>query len=147
MSLSAARLKKLVKHREHLERIEEGNLAAELRQQATRQRALAASRTQRESLFAAGTPAAGRLDVTALVSGAACVVRFGRDIDARLAALAHSEGLVEAQREVLLARRRDRKAMQSLLDHRLEEERLERNRLERKHIDELAGVRWHRQHR
>jgi flagellar biosynthesis chaperone FliJ len=41
-----------------------------------------------------------------------------------------------------MAKRRDRKAMEALLDKRLEEERIERARAELRLIDELATTRW-----
>lgn len=147
MSLSPERLRRLVKHRERLERLQEANLAFELRQQAERQRALDASRAVRQALFDAGAPATGALELTTLEASAACVVRFGREIDARTAALTHSGERVDAARQVLMERRRDRKAMDTLLDHSLEAERLEERRRERNQLDELAGIRWHNQNR
>jgi flagellar export protein FliJ len=65
-----------------------------------------------------------------------------REIAARKAALEHSALDVEAERSELLLRRRDRKALETLLDKRLEEERIERARAELRLIDELATTRW-----
>ncbi len=84
----------------------------------------------------------GRIEPTDLICGAAYMLRVERDIGARRAAVAHSEDDVAAEREELLARRRDRKAMETLLEHRLEEERIARNRADIKRIDELAVNRW-----
>ena len=126
MSLSTQRLKRLVNYRERLERIEEGRLAGELRRQAERQRALDETRALRGDLGAT----------------TAFALRLNRDEAARLGALAHSAQAVAEQRGVLLAKRRDRKAMEALLDRQREHERVERNRAERKRIDELAGIRW-----
>lgn len=142
MSLSAQRLKRLVKYRERLERIEEGRLAGELRRQAERQRAVDETRALRGDLFAAGVPAAGPLDLDTLGATTAFALRLNRDESARLGALAHSERAVAEQRGVLLGKRRDRKAMEALLDRQREQERIDHNRAERKRIDELAGVRW-----
>lgn len=142
MSLSTQRLKRLVNYRERLERIEEGRLAGELRRQAERQRALDETRALRGDLFDAGVPAAGPIDVDTLGATTAFALRLNRDEAARLGALAHSAQAVAEQRGVLLGKRRDRKAMEALLDRQREHERVERNRAERKRIDELAGIRW-----
>ncbi|MGE5501454.1 MAG: flagellar export protein FliJ [Ignavibacteriales bacterium] len=113
-----------------------------MRQHAERQRALDEKLAERQVLFAAGVPARGHIDLAELAAASAAAVRFGREADARAAALQHSAERVMAERAVLLERRRDRKAMETLLDHRREEERVARNRAERKRLDELAGIRW-----
>ncbi len=69
-------------------------------------------------------------------------MRLQREIGARKAALAHSAETVEGERRELMERRRDVKAIETLLDHRLEEERVLANRADIKRIDELAGRRW-----
>ncbi|MCC7364261.1 MAG: flagellar FliJ family protein [Dehalococcoidia bacterium] len=131
-----------MKHRERLERLQEGRLAAEMRAQAERQRAVDATRAARGDLFDAGVPGAGPLDPELLASASAYTVRLDREEQARLAALAHSQRQVQAERDVLLEKRRDRKAMDALHEHRVEEERIEQNRLERIRIDEVASTRW-----
>ena len=142
MSLTKARLQRLVKHRERLERLQEGKLAGELRAEAERQRAVDATRAARAEFFDAGIAHTGPVDPLLLAVGAAYTVRLEREEEARLSALAHSQRQVEAERDVLLEKRRDRKAMDALLEHRVEEERVERNRLERIRIDEVASTRW-----
>jgi len=142
MSLSAERLNRLVKHRERLERIQEGALGAELRAQAERQRALDETRGQRHELYEAGGPPGGPVDLALLDASIAFLGRLERDEGARLSALAASQRAVAEERELLLERRRDRKAMEALLDRRVEADRLEAQRAERKRIDELGVIRW-----
>lgn len=142
MTLTPQRLRRLVTHREHLEHLQEQELAEAQRLHFIRQRALDQARAARERVLDAGLPDRGRIEPTDLICGAAYMLRVERDIGARRAAVAHSEDDVAAEREELLARRRDRKAMETLLEHRLEEERIARNRADIKRIDELAVNRW-----
>lgn len=144
MTLTPQRLKRLVKHRERLERLQEQELAEALRLHRRREEALHESLANREALLDIQRPAAGPLDAADLQAELAYLRRVDREILARRAALQHSANDVEAERSELLDRRRDRKAMEALLDHRLEEERLARNRAERALIDELAATRWRR---
>jgi flagellar export protein FliJ len=133
-----------VKHRERLERLQEQELAGALRLYRRREDALTESLGNREALLDAGLAAAGPVDIADLHARLAYLRRVDREIVARRAALQHSAGDVEEERSELLIRRRDRKAIETLLDRRLEEERLERNRAELRLIDELATTRWRR---
>ena len=142
MPLSAKRLKRILDHRERLERLQEGQLAAAARRRDERAAALKDTETRREEIFAAGAPAAGRLDALELHTNALAIIALEREALARSSALAHSEREVERERDVMLERRRDRKAMETLLDRRLEAERRERLRSEALRLDELAGIRW-----
>lgn len=142
MTLTPQRLKRLVNQRERLERMQEMELAEAQRLYTTRERALLESKGQRESALDSGVPATGRVEPQDLMAGIAFLRRVDREIGARSAALAHSAEDVAAERDELLSRRRDRKAMEALLDRRLEEERLAANRAELKFIDELATTRW-----
>ncbi|HML99670.1 MAG TPA: flagellar export protein FliJ [Tepidiformaceae bacterium] len=144
MTLTPQRLKRLVKHRERLERLQERELAEALRLHRRREEALTESLGNREALLDIQRPATGPLDAADLQAELAYLRRVDREILARRAALQHSANDVEAERAELLDRRRDRKAIEALLDHRLEEERLARNRAERALIDELAVTRWRR---
>lgn len=146
MTLTPQRLRRLVTHRERLEHLQEQELAEAQRLHLVRQQALDQARAARERVLAAGVPDRGRIEPADLICGEAYMLRTQRDISARLAAVAHSEDDVAAEREELLARRRDRKAMETLLDHRLEEERVARNRADIKRIDELAVNRWQPPH-
>ncbi len=145
MTLSRARLLRLVKHRERLERIQEGQLAARLRRQSERAAALDATLHLRTRVLALPAPASGPVDLLALEAVSASVVRFDREANARRAALEHSRREVEDARHHLMERRRDRKAMEHLLDRRLEQERIQRERVERQLMDEIATTRWLRQ--
>jgi flagellar export protein FliJ len=144
MTLNPQRLKRLVRHRERLERLQEQELAGALRLYRRREEALHESLANRDALLDTPLPAAGPVDAGDLQAGLAYLRRIDREIVARRSALQHSANDVEAERAELLERRRDRKAMEALLDHRLEEERLARNRAERSFIDELAVTRWRR---
>ncbi len=141
MSLTPQRLQRLVKQRERLEKVQEGELAAATRLYRRREDALNESRGNREALLER-THAGETLDVADFLAAGAYLTRVDREIGARSAALEHSANDVEEERTELLARRRDRKAMESLLEKRLEEERIERAHAERKFIDELATMRW-----
>lgn len=142
MPLTPQRLRRLVKHRERLERLQEQELAEAQRLYHIRARALAEATEQRERFLDAGPPHRGPISLADLLAGTEFLRRVERDIAARRAALATSELDVAEERALLLARRRDRKAMETLLDRRLDEERIAANRADIKRIDELASVRW-----
>lgn len=141
MALTPERLKRLVKHREQLERSQKLCLAEAQRRRSQREAMLAASLVDRDSFLDSGA-AVGAVDWTVLAAGTAYVLRLNRDIVARSAGLRHSDDEVEGERLRLLERRRNVKAMEALLDRRIEEERVRRNREEGKRLDEQAGIRW-----
>lgn len=141
MTLTPKRLRRLVKQRERLEKLQEGELAAATRLYRRREDALNESLGNREQLMES-TANDGPLDVADFLAAGAYLRRVDREIGARRAALEHSANDVEEERNELLLRRRDRKAMEALLDKRLEEERIERARAESRLIDELATTRW-----
>ena len=144
MTLTPQRLRRLVKQRERLERLQERELAEAQRLHTKRENALHESQGEREALLDSGVPASGPVQPADLVANVAFLRRVDREIGARSAALAHSVEDVALEREELLARRRDRKAMETLLDHRLEDDRVAASREQRKLIDELASTRWKR---
>lgn len=141
MPLSPLRLKRLVRHRERLERLQEREFGAALAVEARRRAALDESHSNREQLLRHGE-AGGPVDVAGSLAAAEYLRRLDREIAARGAALAHSREDVEDERAALLERRRDRKAVETLLDRRLEEQRLEAARAELRRFDELAAARW-----
>ena len=141
MTLTPQRLKRLVKQRERLEKIQEGELAEAMRLYRRREDALNESLGNREQLMATSAND-GPLDIADFLAAAAYLRRVDREIGARRSALEHSANDVEEERTELLERRRDRKAMETLLDKRLEEERIERARASLRLIDELAITRW-----
>jgi len=130
-----------VRHREQLERAQQLSLADAQRRRGQRAAILAASVTDHATFLDSGA-LVGPVDWTILAAGEAYVVRLNRDIAAQAAALRHSDEEVEAERLGLLERRRDVKAMEALLDRRIEEERVQGNRQESKRLDEQAGIRW-----
>jgi flagellar export protein FliJ len=141
MALTPERLKRLVRHREQLERTQQIHLAEAQRRRAQRAGVLAASVSGRAAFLDSG-PVVGTVDWSLLAAGEAYIVRLNRDIAAQAAALHHSDEEVECERIQLLQRRRDVKAMEALLDRRVEEERIQRNRRDSKRLDEQAGIRW-----
>lgn len=141
MTLTPQRLKRLVKQRERLEKLQEGELAEAMRLYRRREDALNESVGNREALL--DTSFGERaLDIADLLAAGDYLRRVDREIVARKSALEHSANDVEEERAELMAKRRDRKAMEALLDKRLEEERIERARAELRLIDELATTRW-----
>lgn len=144
MTLTPQRLRRLVKQRERLERMQEQELAEAQQLYTTRERALLQSQGEREAALNLGVPASGRVEPAEMAASITFLGRVDREIGARRAALAHSAEDVAAERDELLIRRRDRKAMEVLLEKRLDEERLAEKRAERKLIDELASTRWER---
>ena len=143
MTLTPQRLKRLVKQRERLEKLQEGELAEAMRLYRRREDALNESVGNREALL--DTSFGERaLDIADLLAAGDYLRRVDREIVARKSALERSANDVEEERAELMAKRRDRKAMEALLDKRLEEERIERARAELRLIDELATTRWRR---
>lgn len=142
MTLDPQRLRRLVTYRERLEHLQEQELAEAQRLFVVRMNALTQSRQERERFLDTPVPDRGPVSAPDLAAGLHYRDRIEREIGARQAAVAHSEADVAEEREVLLARRRDRKAMEALLDRRLEEERIARARADIKRIDELAINRW-----
>ena len=142
MTLSPRRLQRLVKHRERIERLQEERFADAQRQHVRRELAIAEAEARRDGVYEAGAPASGNIEPAELVAAAAYLARLKREIGARKAALVHSAETVAAERRQLMERRRDRKAMETLLEHRFEEERTWRNRHEIGQIDEAAGRGW-----
>lgn len=141
MPLSSKRLKRLIRQRELLERLQQRELAEAVALRDRRAAALAEAHRSRELLFDAGTPG-GPVDVADLIAGAAYLARIERDIAARAAALAHSEDDVAEERAALMERRRDRRAFELLLDRRLAAERIERERAQARQLDDLVAARW-----
>ncbi len=141
MSLTPQRLKRLVSYRERLERLQELELGRA--NGARLEREAAVNLVAREKLdYLHSALPAGALDLAQLVANQAYSARLDRTQSARSAALRHSDRLVDEARETLRARSRDRKAMELLLDHRLEADRLLARRVEAKQLDEAAIARW-----
>jgi flagellar export protein FliJ len=132
----------LVRHRERLEHLQEAELAEASHLLAVRRGALDDARDVRERAVDMPVPGRGPVDPAQLLFCTVYLARAEREIEARSAAVVHSEADVAEELAALLERRRDRKAMEALLDRRLEQERIERNRADIKRIDELAVNRW-----
>ena len=141
MTLTPQRLKRLVRQRERLEKLQEGELAEAMRLYRRREDALNESLDNRDALLGASFGERA-IDIADALAAGDYLRRVDREIIARRSALEHSANDVEEERSELMAKRRDRKAMEALLDKRLEEERIERARAELRLIDELATTRW-----
>jgi flagellar export protein FliJ len=144
MSMTPQRLRRLVRYRERLERLQELELAAAQRLYQLRLASLESAQDERERALDAGVVAGGAVSTADLLARVDYLRRADREIGARRAALAHSTDDVNEEREALLERRRARKAMETLLDRRLEEDRMQAMRDERRQIDEVAVTRWKR---
>lgn len=142
MTLTPERLRRLVRHRDRLERVQEIRVAAAQRRRGERARALAESRDRRVALLSVGVPGGVVVDIETLASTVAHMVALDREIAARTAALSHSDDEVGLEMGSLLERRRDRKAVETLLDRQMEEARLARAKADTRRMDELAGRRW-----
>ncbi|WP_322794963.1 flagellar export protein FliJ [Tepidiforma sp.] len=141
MSLPPKRLKRLLRQRELLERVQQRELAEALALRNRRAAALEESRATREAVLDLPLEP-GPLDPADLLARAAAIARLDREIAARGAALAHSDGDVAEEREALMERRRDRRALETLLERRLAAERLERARAQARQLDDFAAARW-----
>jgi flagellar export protein FliJ len=132
----------LVRHRERLEHLQEAELAEANHLLAVRRGALHEAHDLRQRAVDTPVPGRGPVDPADLLLCTVYLARAERDIDARRAAVLHSEADVAEELASLLERRRDRKAMETLLGRRIEQERIERNRADINRIDELAVNRW-----
>jgi flagellar export protein FliJ len=141
MPLTPQRLKRLVKYRERLERLQEQEFGKANTARNERAAALAAVANEKSQYLESHVPS-GAVDLTQLVANQAYSARLDRLHSARSAALRYSEQQVEQQRTLLLAKSRDRKAMERLLERRLEDDRLLARRDEAKALDEAAIARW-----
>ncbi len=141
MPLTAKRLKRLTAYRERLEKLQEQELAKVVASRQARIDALARSQADRHAALVTRSDR-GEIDPTLLDATQRYLVRMSREVSAREAALRHSDAEVAAEREFLLERSRDRKAMESLLDRRVAIERADARRLEAIALDEVAVTRW-----
>jgi flagellar export protein FliJ len=130
-----------VNYRERLERLQEIELGKAHQSRNERAAALAAV-TREKTSYLDSRHDEGVLDVVQLIANEAYSARLDRLHSARSAALRYSDQIVETEREILLARSRDRKAMERLLERRIEDERLLARRAETISLDEIAISRW-----
>ena len=141
MPLTARRLKRLVHYRERLERLQELELGKAHAARNERAAALDAV-VNEKSAYLNTRASASPLDLVQLMANQAYSARLDNLRIARISALRYSDQVVESERETLLARSRDRKAMERLLERRLEDERLLARRAETQRLDEVAISRW-----
>lgn len=141
MPLTPQRLKRLVSYRERLEKLQEQQLSRAMAARNERAAAYEAAVGEKNAYLESGA-GEGPLDIYQLTANQAYSSRLDRLRDARAAALRHSDSIVANEREILMAKSRDRKAMELLLERRLAEERLLARREETKMLDEAAVSRW-----
>lgn len=141
MPLTPQRLKRLVSYRERLERLQEQELGRVNATRSEREAALHEVSNEKLGYLRSGLPG-GPLDITQMMANQAYSARLDRNQSARAAALRVSDQEVARERETLLARSRDRKAMELLLERRLVADRLLARREEAKQLDEAAIARW-----
>ncbi len=144
MTLSPVRLRRLVKHRKRLEQVEERSLTEALALGRARQAVLDLSIQQRVLALSPGNFAGPEVDLAARMSGRRYIERADRLITAQRSAVEHSGREADEARDRLLQRRRDRRALEALLDRELKEQSLRRERREAIHLDEVGASIWHR---
>lgn len=138
------RLRRLAEHRSRIERIQELKLASARRATLDRLAALQDSRGRLDAMLALGNASHGEADPTLLNAGSGYLVRMGREINARTAALQHVSAIENEERQAVLNRRRDRRAMESLLERELARAAQELRRAEGAALDEHASTSWWR---
>jgi flagellar export protein FliJ len=135
-------LKRLIRYRERLERLQEKELALRLRRQDERRAALAAVIDARRTLIEAPVVPPGRVQPGLLLAAEAYLQALGRHEGARRAALDLSAQEVADERARLLERRRDRRALEVVLERHLAAERLREGRDASRQLDEAGATRW-----
>ncbi len=141
MALTILRLKKLVAYRDRLERFQERDFALAVQRRSGRLAALREVESERAD-YLATPPPAGLLHPETLMASGVYRTVIERRVEAQVGALAASDREVAAGRALLLEKRRDREAVQKLLERAVARAREERERDERVRIDEVATVRW-----
>ncbi len=140
-----ARLERILRHRERLERLAEGEFAEARRLAAARRERLGAVESARRVLLTrGGPPPAGTVDHDVLQTEVAYRLLLLRRMEARRGALQAAEREEAARLDALLERRRARRAIEVVIERREERERKRRQRRERARLDEVAASRWWR---
>jgi len=145
MPRDVRRLRRLATYRSRLERIQELKLAAARRATMERVSALQNSQERLDAMLALGHANHGQVDPVVLESGSGYLVRVGREISARSAALRHFEMVEERERQQVLERRRDRRAMESLVEAESVRLAEEQRKAGAASLDEHARTTWWRQ--
>lgn len=142
MARSVQRLRKLARYRARLERVQEAQLALARRDSMLRESSLQESRERLEALLSLEAANRGEVDPLVLASGSGYAIRMNREIEMRTRALQHYRSLEESERQQVVALRRDRRAMESLLERELERQAEEERRTQAQRLDERAGQAW-----
>lgn len=145
MPRDVKRLRRLVAYRRRLERLQELNLAGARRATLDRLDALQDSRGRLDAMLALGHANQGSVDPLVLSSGSGYLVRVGREINARTAALRHFESIEARERQQVLERRRDRRAIETLVEAESARLAEEQRREGAATLDEHARTTWWRQ--
>ncbi len=147
MARDIKRLRRLASYRSRLERQQEMRLANARRETLQREELLQDARGRLDSMLTLGVANRGEIDPVELHAGSRYLVRVGREISTRQSALNHYRERESAEREEVLERRRERRAMESLLEGELAREALEARRDEATKLDEQAAKSWWRKQR
>ncbi len=142
MTIEEKRLSRLLKHRLLLERIEEGAFATVRQATARRQEVLTGNQLRQVELYEIGGPATGDLDTAMERGRSAYSVRLGRDIQSAGAALDAGRREEAQQRDVLLGRRRDRMAIEALIERNREAAKQASRRKQLQRDDAWAARNW-----
>jgi flagellar export protein FliJ len=142
MARSIARLRKLATYRSRLERVQEARLALARRDSMQRESSLQESRERLDAMLSLEGANRGEVDPAVLAAGSGYVVRVNREIETRARALQHYRSLEDKERQQVLELRRDRRAMESLLERELERQAEEERRTQAQLLDERAGQTW-----
>ena len=142
MARSINRLRKLATYRSRLERVQEARLALARRDSMQRENSLQESRGRLDAMLSLEGANRGEVDPAVLAAGSGYAVRMNREIRTRARTLQHYRSLEDKERQQVLELRRDRRAMESLLERELEREAEEERRTQAKRLDERAGQTW-----
>lgn len=142
MARSISRLRKLATYRGRLERVQEARLALARRDSLQRETSLMESRSRLDAMLSLEGANRGEVDPAVLAASSGYAVRMNREIEARARALQHYRSLEDKERQQTLELRRDRRAMESLLERELERQAEEERRIQAQRLDERAGQAW-----
>ncbi len=140
------RLRKLAAYRARLERMQELRLAQARRDALERHGLLQQSRDRLDAMLSLNIANHGEVvDPVVLHTGSSYLVRMGREVEARSNALRHYRTLEQAERDEVLELRRDRRAMESLLEREAARAAYEERRAESARLDEQGARQWWRE--
>jgi flagellar export protein FliJ len=142
MSLDGKRLLRMLTQRELMERVEETKFATVRQATARREHALAANQQRRVELYTMGGPEVGSVDPAAERGRSAYTVRVGREIATSRNALEAGRRQEEIQRLQLLESRKDRMAIEALIERLRQQRHVKQRRRAARVADEWSARDW-----